>query len=195
MGFWRGEARIPGKFARITWERLGELHGPDGPALGGVELHDGRSVVGPAAVRELRARIGRAAKVVLIGETSAGKSVSAAAWLDEALRAGVERARWVSALSLREPEALTRGLGALVGVLDGVGEELHQAGEGSGLIAQRCVPACEFWSALAEQRPVKGRRWLVTTYLDFVAMARLYGGNIARRCYEGAEVVRLRRVG
>jgi hypothetical protein len=182
--------RCSARLVPLSWKLLAALRGPEGkPALGGVEDTQGRLLRGVAAVRELQTRMG-ARRVVLLGDTRAGKSVSLAAGLDGELREGAERARWANAISLREPGAIDRALGAKTLFLDDVGEELFGAGENTGLAAQRCAPVCEFVGALAR---VRGKRLRVSTPMDFDRMSRFYGGNVAARIYEGADVIRVVR--
>lgn len=182
----------------LTWARLAALGGPmrsDGrrlAALGGVETRSGRVLHGAEAVREIQERIAAAGRAVLLGGTRAGKSVAAAAYADERLIVGVEGLRWVSALSLREGPMLERAKVARFLVLDDLGEELAMAPKGSGLAAQRVPPVCELFGALARSR---GQGLLVSTFLDFDAMADFYGGGVAARVYEGAEVIRIVRPG
>jgi hypothetical protein len=166
------------------------LRGRRFPALGGVETHDGRALFGAQAVREIRARIAAAGRVVLLGDTRAGKSVAAAAFADERCAAGEEGLRWASAISLSDGAALERARVARHLVLDDVGEEFTGAPAGSWLFAQRATPVCALVGALARQR---GQRLLVTTYLDMAGMKNHYGGGVATRIYEGAETIKIVR--
>lgn len=180
-----------GELVPVTCKRLGWLKGPEGrAALGGVvDEQRGTLITGPSAVAELRRR-SKGPRVVILGDTRVGKSVSAAALAEDMIARGAKRVRWVNALALREPEALARALGALTAFVDDVGEEFATAGESTGLASQRCVPFVEFMGARARLR---GRRLVVTTYLDLHSMAAMYGGGVAARVYEGAEVIRVAR--
>ncbi len=188
----RLDAGIPDAFRGVTWRKLAGLMGPEGQtALGGVKDSTGRVLVGEAAVGELRARI-EAPKVVLLGETRAGKSVSLAAAIDGALREGAERARWCSSINLRDPGAIERAAGAKRLFLDDIGEELFGAAAGTGLCSQRNAPVCELFGKLERLR---GKQSVVTTSFPFATMAALYGANVAARVYEGAAVIHIVRLG
>lgn len=181
----------------VTWKRLVGLIGSEGvPALGGVEDSRGRLLTGIEAVAELRRRL-TASKVVLLGDTRAGKSIAAAAFAAGEILKGSERVRWCATEGLDGPGMLDRATSGRTIIVDGIGEELKCAGPGTGLVAQRCVPVADLFGELYRLR---GKQVLVTTYLPFEnpdprtpGMAELYGANIASRVYEGAETVRIRR--
>ncbi len=183
--------------APVSWKLLTTLIGPEGlPALGGVEAQDGRLLTGAEAVAELRYRLS-APKVVLLGDTRAGKSVSAAAFAAGQIRAGAERVIWCNEGSLTDPGGIARACGGRVIVVDDIGEAIAQAGPRTGLAAQRVVPLVELFTDLARLR---GKKIVSTTYLPNEStdprrpsMGDVYGYGTAARIYEGAEVIKIRR--
>jgi hypothetical protein len=192
------EDRCPcgARLGPVSWATLAGLRGPEGhAALSGVFV-GGRQVTGAAAVAEIRRRTAGASKVVLLGHTRAGKSITAAAFAEEEIRADVERVRWTCAGTLMDPGVIDRALGAKVSILDDLGEDLGNAVEGSGVLAQRCAPVVEFVTKWARMR---GKRLVVTTYLPFAresqggppGVAEMYGAAIASRLFEGAAVIRI----
>ncbi len=185
----RTDAAIPDRYHGVRWSNLATLRNPKGePSLSGVLLEGGARLTGGRAVRHLRPVLDEDRPTVLIGRTRAGKSLTAAAFLDGLIRSGAERPRWASAEELGEPGAIDRAVHARTLVLDGVGEDLHQAPVGSPLNGVRCAAVAELVGTLARLR---GKRLVVTTWMDFDAMAPHYGGNVASRVFEGAAVVRL----
>jgi hypothetical protein len=185
------------RLAPVSWDTLAKLRGPEGhPALRGVVDERGRRLTGAPAVAELHRRMAGAPKVILLGDTRAGKSVVAAAYAEAEIQAGTERVRWTCASALNQSGAIDRALGGKVTILDDLGEELGNAVEGSGVLAQRCAPVIEFVTSFARTR---GKRLVVTTYMPFAresqggppGVAEMYGAAVAARLFEGAVVIRI----
>jgi DNA replication protein DnaC len=157
------------------------------PALGRVETVDGIFLKGVAAILELKARLRASRQVVLLGKSRVGKSISIAAYADTEIRAGAERVRWMSPFAIRD-SAIDRALGAKTLIIDDIGEEVATASEDTGLSAQRVAPLAEVMAALARSR---GKKLIVTTFMDRKRMDKHYGGGVAARVFDGADVVRL----
>lgn len=180
---------IPPAFTGITWGTLATLRNEEGqPSLGAVEAHGGRTVRGSAAVEELRRRTTDARKVVLLGDTRAGKTIAGVAMLEAELRRGNDQARWVHADRLKEADTMARALASTFLLLDDLGWELKGALEGSGWLPTLRGPALEF---LGDWYLKRTARLVVTTSMDYDVMCKLYGGGAAARVYEGAELIRL----
>lgn len=205
-------ATIPEKFRSITWDALATLKNPDGCAsLGGVYGPGGVALVGAEAVEEIRCRVSGADRVVLLGETHAGKTIVASAILNEAAELGAnhaaarergeakgymreERPRFVREVDLRDPDVLARARTAGVLVLDNMGWALDGAPKDSPLAAHKRGPTCDLLDALACRR-IGSFRLIVTTWLDQGAMSDAYSGGVVARVYEGSEVIRIARFG
>lgn len=186
-------APVPEKFRGITLDTLAGLLGPNGaPALGGVVGANGAVLHGAEAVAELRDRTAGALRVVLIGETHAGKTVAACAILQEAAAQGAERPRFVRESDLRDPEVFALARSADVLVLDNLGWALDGAPGESALAAQKRGPTCDLLDRLSTRRR-NSFRLIVTTWLDEKSMARAYTGGVVPRVYEGAELVKIVR--
>lgn len=182
---------IPEAFQNVTWSSLAGLRNSEGaPSLGAIETPGGSRIRGAAAVHDAWKRMERASKVVLLGGTRAGKTLLAIAALEAELRGGNDRARWVHAPTLREPEIMAKALASSFLVLDDLGYELDGAPEGSGWLSQKRGPACEFLGRWYLRRDV---RLVVTTFMDDSAMSTAYGQGAAARVYEGAKVITLHR--
>ena len=182
---------IPEAFRDVTWATLANLRTTKGvPSLGAVETSDGRLLRGAAGVAEARRRIEKAAKVVIFGKTRAGKTLLSIAALEDELRRGNDRARWVHAPTLREPDMMARALSSSFLVLDDLGYELDGAPEGGGWLAQKRGPACDFLGRWYLRR---GARLVVTTFQGYGEMSRAYGDGAAARVYEDADVITLHR--
>ncbi len=151
-----------------------------------------RCVTNVARAREAIEARGSA---VIIGAAGLGKTSLAVAWLRERLEAGEERARFVEAYNLAEPsyiEGLSRldlALCASSLVLDDLGKELAGAPSDSGVAAQRVAIVHKIIRA----RHSQGLKTVVTTGYDQAGIARIYGDDIARRLFERAAVVRLKK--
>jgi hypothetical protein len=182
---------IPEAFRDVTWDSLATLQNPEGgPSLGAVETESGALLRGAAAVHEARRRIVGARKVVIFGPTRAGKTLLAMAALEDELRSGNDRARWVHAPALREADAMARALSSSFLVLDDLGYELDGAPDGSGWLAQKRGPACEFLGRWYLRRDA---RLVVTTWLGTGQMYAAYGEGATARVYEGAAVIKLHK--
>lgn len=142
-------------------------------------------------------------RAVIVGGAGAGKTSLACAWLRERIELGIERARFCAAHDLSSPsylEGVSRldlALSAGPLVLDDLGEELAAAAPGSREMAQRIEAVMKLIRARhdqglgmvvttgreAEDREINGRK--------IPGIATLYGDGIARRVFEGAQVIRL----
>lgn len=148
-----------------------------------------------ARQRTRRARLGG---VVLVGKAGAAKTALACAWLGGQIDADRPRARFVPAMKLAELRHMGDGrpvpwldlaTSAAPLVLDDLGAELTGAPEAGGLAAQRVKAASDLIHARYDlKRPI-----VVTTCHDEAALARIYGDGVARRVYDGAAVISLRR--
>ncbi len=190
----RIEAGVDEAFEGVSWRTLQGLRGPEGrPALGGALDQAGRHLVGAAAVAELRRHLEPPdggpgpSRVVLLGDTGTGKSVSLAAACDGGIRRGAVRPRWASALGLRKPGAIDRAAAAGTLYLDDLGEELEI---GTRWGEPRSSAVSELAGLIARRR---GLRLVVSTWLDGAGVAQHYGGGVARRVFEGATVIRVVR--
>lgn len=198
---------IPDAYHDVSWANLATLRGPEGYlSLGAVETQDGRRLRGQAAVDEIRGRMEGASKVVLLGETRAGKTLVGVAALEAELRAALERRQvaeggaetqpapeetrmlWLHVEALKEPQMLKAALSSSFFVLDDLGWELCGAPVDSGWMPPLRAPALSFLAGWSLRR---GPRLVVTTFLDHDRMARSYGDGAAARVYEGAEVIQL----
>lgn len=179
---------IPEAFRDVTWSTLAALRNPEGGhSLGAVETEDGL-LRGPAAVHDARRRMSGAQKVVIFGPTRAGKTLLAMAALEHELRRGNDRARWVHAPTLRDPDVMAKALASTYLLLDDLGYELDGAPEGSGWLSQKRGPACELLGRWYLRRDV---RLVVTTFLGTAKMNAAYGEGATARVYEGAAVIKL----
>ncbi len=148
-----------------------------------------------ANVARAREAIEARGSAVIIGAAGLGKTSLAVAWLRERLEAGEERARFVEAYNLAEPsyiEGLSRldlALCASSLVLDDLGKELAGAPSDSGVAAQRVAIVHKIIRA----RHSQGLKTVVTTGYDQAGIARIYGDDIARRLFERAAIVRLKK--
>ncbi|MFS8065736.1 MAG: hypothetical protein ACMG6S_05115, partial [Byssovorax sp.] len=132
---------IPERFLGVTWNTLADLRNDDGASsLGTVEVN-GRIFRGTDAVHQLWTRTRKAKKVVLLGETRAGKTIAGIAALEDEIRQGNERARWTHAPTLKEPDPMARALSSSFLLLDDLGYELNGAQAGSGWLPQYRAPA------------------------------------------------------
>lgn len=188
------EARIremvPERFHGVSWATIPSLTYDRQPSLGTVESRSGKRLRGAEAATDVQRRIERSTKVVLLGDTSAGKSLCAAAALEAEIRRGTDRARWFHVGTLKEPGVLERALSSAFLVLDDLGYELNGARAGSGWLPSLTAPACDLF---ARWYQLRDRRLVVTTFLDIDAMGEFYGHGMARRVYEGADIIRLFR--
>jgi hypothetical protein len=173
----------------MTWTLLAGLVGRSGyAAVVGVETIDGDLLKGAEAVAEIQRRMSASEQIVLLGASRVGKSVSAAAFAHEEIRAGAEKVRWLNPFTLGD-FAVDRALGARTVIIDDLGEEMATAESGTGISAFRAEGIGEIIAALARTR---GKCIVVTTFLERKRMANLYGGGVMARVYDGADVIRLR---
>lgn len=187
---------IPAAFQGVTWETLARLRNTEGqPSLGVIEsIHGmpmpGGAVRGLAAVQRARESIERSQKVVIFGPTRVGKTLLAVAALEDELRRGNDRARWVHAPTLRDPEVMAKALSSSFLVLDDLGYELDGAPEGSALLSQKRGPMCDFLGRWYLRRDA---RLVITTWMGHAAVSGAYGDGAAARIYEGANTIVLRK--
>jgi hypothetical protein len=188
---------LPEKFIDgVTWTTLAHLREEGRSSLGTVLARGGKRLRGAAAVAEIQERMALSRKVVVLGETRAGKTLVTAAAIEGEIQAGNTQARWVNAVQLKEPDAVAGAPSGAPLVIDNLGYELNGAKVGSGWLPGLIAPACD----LLDRWYLGGRRLIVTTFLPFTSevpevpgMAELYGAGAAARVYESADTIRLFR--
>lgn len=182
---------VPERFHGISWANLAALVNPDGePSLAGVVSRAG-VLRGDSAASEIRQRSRRSQRVVFVGETHLGKTISACAALREAgaaIAGDRLRARFVSESDLLRPGLIAWAASADVLVLDNLGWALAGAPAEGGLAAQRRAPACELVDMISK-RPLGKCRLIVTTWMSETEIGRAYSGGVQARIFEGADVV------
>lgn len=194
----RIRAIIPEKFHDVTWGTLGSLVPEDedprrvrslrGVKTGnGLNLSEGRWLRGQDAVDELQRRMRAARKVVLFGDSRAGKTIAAVAALEDELHTNM-RAQYLHVMDLNHPEAVARALQASYLVLDDVGYETNGAAPGNGWLAHYTKATREF---MARWYQLRGRRLVVTTNYDYDGILERYEAPATTRIFESADCIRV----